>query len=74
MSLWKRSKRKDEVVRAADSGQVQRARTSSSRSPAVAMEVDLLAIEALENGAVPRSFRSPRRVVRTSCGIFLARA
>jgi transposase InsO family protein len=54
MSFWKRSKREEEVCRAADSGQVQPARTSSSRSPAVAMEVKLLAIEALENGAEKR--------------------
>ena len=54
MSFWKRSKREGEVCRAADSGQVQRARRSSSRSPAVAMEVKLLAIEALESGAEKR--------------------
>jgi transposase InsO family protein len=51
MRFWKRSTRKDESTRAADTGQVQPARSQSRRSPPVAMEVKLLAVEALESGA-----------------------
>jgi transposase InsO family protein len=54
MSFWKRSKRREEASRSADSGQVQAARASGRRSPPVAMEVKLLAIEALESGADKR--------------------
>ncbi len=58
MSFWKRSKRRGEASRPADSGQVQPARASGHRSPPVAMEVKLLAIEALESGAEKRDVAS----------------
>ncbi len=54
MQFWKRSTRKEESTRAADTGQVEPARPRGQRSPPVAMEVKLLAIEALEGGAEKR--------------------
>ena len=54
MRFWKRSTRREESTRAADTGQVEPARPRSRRSPPVAMEVKLLAIEALEDGAERR--------------------
>ncbi len=41
MRIWKRSTRRDESTRAADTGQVEPARTRNRRSPPVAMEVTL---------------------------------
>jgi transposase InsO family protein len=51
MSFWKRSKRREQASQPADIGQVQPARKGGRRSSPVAMEVKLLAIEALESGA-----------------------
>ena len=50
MPFWKRTKRKSEAP-PPDTGQVQPARTTRRRSPPAALEVKLLAIEALESGA-----------------------
>jgi transposase InsO family protein len=47
MTLWKRIKR---VREPADAGQVQRPKKTVKRSPPVAMEVKLLALEGLEAG------------------------
>jgi transposase InsO family protein len=46
MSFWKRSKSSS----ASDAGQVQKAKRSVKRSPPVAMEVKILALEALDSG------------------------
>jgi transposase InsO family protein len=46
MSFWKRVKQSS----ASDTGQVQKAKKSVKRSPPVAMEVKVLAVEALESG------------------------
>ena len=55
MSFWKRSKKK---LERADIGQVQPVRAGTRRSPPMAMEVKLLAIEALESGAEKRDVAS----------------
>ena len=57
MRFWKRSTRREESTPAADTGQVEPARPRGRRSPPVAMEVKLLAIEApegWERGTVSR--------------------
>ncbi len=46
MSFWKRSKQSS----AGDAGQVQKAKRSVKRSPPVAMEIKILALEALDSG------------------------
>jgi transposase InsO family protein len=46
MSFWKRRKQSS----ASDTGQVQKSKKSVKRSPPVAMEVKVLAVEALESG------------------------
>ena len=51
MSLWKRKKQSSEHASSAgDTGQVQKARKGVKRSPPLAMEVKILALEALESG------------------------
>ena len=50
MTFWKRPKRKSQTP-PPDTGQVQPARKTRRRIPPVALEVKLLAIEAIENGA-----------------------
>jgi transposase InsO family protein len=51
MSFWKRKKpSSDEGPGPDDAGQAQKAKKKSKRSPPVAMEVKILAIEALESG------------------------
>jgi len=50
MAFWKRPKRKSQTP-PPDTGQVQPARKKRRHSPPVAMEVKLLAIEAIEGGA-----------------------
>jgi len=50
MTFWKRPKRKSQTP-PSDTGQVQPARKTRRRIPPVALEVKLLAIEAIENGA-----------------------
>ena len=54
MAFWKRSKRGEESTRSADTGRVEPAQARGRRSPPIAMEVKLLAIEALEGGAEKR--------------------
>jgi hypothetical protein len=49
MAFWKRRKREVQVVEPADTGQVQKSKKAVKRSPPVALEVKLLAIEALES-------------------------
>jgi transposase InsO family protein len=49
MAFWKRVK-KARPVQSPDTGQVKKSRKSVKRSPAVAMEVKVLAIEALDAG------------------------
>ena len=46
MSFWKRKKQ----VSASDTGQVQKAKKGVKRSPPVAMELKVLAVEALGSG------------------------
>ena len=46
MSFWKRSKQSS----AGDAGQVQKTKRSVKRSPPVAMEIKILALEALDSG------------------------
>jgi hypothetical protein len=49
MSFWKRKKpSSDEVPGPTDAGQAQKAKKKSKRSPPVAMELKILAIEALD--------------------------
>ena len=51
MSFWKRRKRiSGRGSSAADTGRAQKAKKSVKRSPPVAIEVKILAIEALESG------------------------
>ena len=51
MSFWKRSKQESEQgLSPGDAGQVQKAKKKIKRSPPLAMEVKILAIEALESG------------------------
>jgi len=50
MAFWSRGKRQRQVVEPADAGQVQKSRKTVKRSPPVALEVKLVAIEALESG------------------------
>jgi len=51
MQFWKRNRRVSQQGETpGDAGQVQKARRTIKRSPPVAMEVKLLAIEALESG------------------------
>ena len=47
MSFWRRNK---QAVSAADSGRVQKAKKTIKRSPPVAMEVKILALDALDSG------------------------
>ncbi len=47
MSFWKRGK---QARSAADAGRVQKAKKTIKRSPPVAMEVKILALEALDSG------------------------
>ena len=47
MSFWKRGK---QAVSASDAGRVQKAKKTIKRSPPVAMEVKILAVEALDSG------------------------
>jgi transposase InsO family protein len=49
MAFWKRTKKQSQSLRP-DTGQVKPAKRSTRRSPPLAMEVKLLAIEALEGG------------------------
>jgi transposase InsO family protein len=49
MSFWRRGKGKAEQLGSADTGQVQKAKRTVKRSPAVALEVKLLAMEALQS-------------------------
>jgi transposase InsO family protein len=49
MAFWNRRKRSVGVVEAADVGEVQKSKKPVKRSPPVALEVKLLAIEALES-------------------------
>ena len=51
MSFWKRRKQVSEQAPSpADTGRVQKAKKTIKRSPPVAMEVKILALEALESG------------------------
>ncbi len=51
MSFWKRKKQSfDQASSAGDTGQVQKARKGVKRSPPLAMEVKILALEALDSG------------------------
>jgi transposase InsO family protein len=51
MSFWKRKKQGSQQPSSRrDAGQVQKAKKTAKRSPPVAMEVKILAIEALESG------------------------
>jgi hypothetical protein len=51
MSFWKRRKQSsDQAPAAGDTGQVQKAKKSVKRSPPLAMEVKILALEALDSG------------------------
>ena len=51
MQFWKRKRRvSQQGTTASDTGQVRKAKRTIKRSPPVAMEVKLLAIEALEAG------------------------
>ena len=49
MAFWNRRKKKSQDAEHADSGQVQKSKRAVKRSPPVALEVKLLAIEALES-------------------------
>ena len=49
MSFWRLGKGKAEQLGSADAGQVQKAKRTVKRSPAVALEVKLLAMEALQS-------------------------
>jgi transposase InsO family protein len=53
MAFWKRLKR-PRAVHLPDTGQVQKAKRTIKRSPPVAMEVKVLAMEALETGLSPK--------------------
>ena len=50
MTFPKKPKKKSQTP-APDTGQVQAARKTRRRSPPLALEVELLAVEAIENGA-----------------------
>jgi transposase InsO family protein len=51
MSFWKRRKQSsEEASSAGDAGQVQQAKRTVKRSPPLAMEVKILALEALDSG------------------------
>jgi transposase InsO family protein len=54
MRFWKRSTRKEETSRSSETGAVEPARTKGRRTSPVALEVKLLAIEAVEGGAETR--------------------
>ena len=54
MAFWNRMKRKSQVAEYADSGEVQKSKKAVKRSPPVALEVKLLAIEALESDLPPK--------------------
>ena len=50
MSFWKRTKQSsDRGLSAGDAGQVQKAKRTIKRSPPLAMEVKILALEALDS-------------------------
>jgi transposase InsO family protein len=49
MAFWRRGKGKTQQLGSADTGQVQKAKRTVKRSPAVALEVKLLAMEALQS-------------------------
>ena len=51
MSFWKRRNQSTgEAPAAGDTGQIQKAKRTVKRSPPLAMEVKILALEALESG------------------------
>ncbi len=51
MSFWKRKKQSsDRGSSAGDAGQVRKAKRTIKRSPPLAMEVKILALEALDSG------------------------
>ena len=50
MSFWTRKKSSDVGSSAGDAGQVQKATRTIKRSPPLAMEVKILALEALDSG------------------------
>ena len=51
MSFWKRRKQSsDREPNSGDAGRVQKAKRTIKRSPPLAMEVKILALEALESG------------------------
>jgi len=55
MAFWSRKKKTKEPAPApADAGEVQKPKKAGKRSPPVAMEIKLLAIEALEAGLSPK--------------------
>jgi len=54
MAFWNRRKRKSQDAEHADSGLVQKSRKTVKRSPPVALEVKLVAIEALESDLLPK--------------------
>ena len=55
MSFWKPRKRvSGRGSSAADKGRAQKAKKSVKRSPPAAMEVKVLAVEALESGLLPQ--------------------
>jgi len=54
MAFWSRGKRQRRVVEPAEAGQVQKSSKMVKRSPPVALEVKLLAIEALESDLLPK--------------------
>ena len=49
MSFWRRGKGKAQQLGSSDTGQVQKAKRTVKRSPPVALEVKLLAMEALQS-------------------------
>ena len=54
MAFWNRRKRKSQDAEHADSGLVQKSKRGVKRSPPVALEVKLLAIDALESDLPPK--------------------
>ena len=53
MAFWNRRKRQLQVGEPADTGQVQKSKKAVKRSPPVALEMKLVALEALEAGLAP---------------------
>ena len=65
MSFWNRRKKiPGQVPAPADTGQVKKAKKSAKRAPPVAMEVKILAIDALEAGLSAAGVGAGRRGVR----------